>query len=195
VETVLLHQPRRLLRGRLDRDANYPCSTATTSPVENVFWPPGGAPHGSYRVTVTYRPGCGIEPAQAYRLTVLFGGEVVHQVDATLEPEDVVTVDLAYAGGTELAGGDGSGDVAPVAAVDDDPDNGLWDCASNPGHRVGFGDTAVDMARCFTFRYDVRPGASGARSSTCRSRPPPAACRTPTRPRWPVGHPSPTSAR
>ncbi|HSQ36974.1 MAG TPA: hypothetical protein VLS92_03670 [Acidimicrobiia bacterium] len=104
--------------GQLDVDANYPCSTATASPVENVFWPPGGAPRGSYRVTVTYRTGCGTEPAQSYELTVLFGGEVVRQVNATIEPGEEVAIDLAYAGGGRppgdevLSAGEGTGAAA-----------------------------------------------------------------------------------
>lgn len=119
-DTVTYANPAVASGGRLDRDANYPCSTATTSPVENVFWPPGGAPYGSYLVSVTYRTGCGIEPAQSYQLTVLFGGEVVKQVNATIEPEEVVTIDLGYAGGTELAGGEASlsaGEGARTAVI------------------------------------------------------------------------------
>jgi hypothetical protein len=41
-----------------------------------------------------------------------------------------------------------------VAAVDDDPENRLWNCAD----RVGFGDRTQDRARCFTFRYEVPEG-------------------------------------
>jgi len=61
-------------------------------------------------------------------------------------------------GARAALGGGEVGATAPVAAVDDDPDNRLWDCASNPGHRAGFGDTAEDMARCFTFRYAIPAG-------------------------------------
>ena len=105
--------------GQLDRDANYPCSTGTTSPVENVFWPPGGAPRGSYRVTVTYRTGCGTEPAQSYDLVVLFGGEVVRQVNDTIEPGEEIAIDLAYAGGGRPAGGEvlSAGEGTSAAAV------------------------------------------------------------------------------
>ena len=47
-----------------------------------------------------------------------------------------------------------TGAAAPVAAVDDDPENRLWNCAD----RVGFGDLTEDRVRCFTFRYDVPEG-------------------------------------
>ena len=95
---VSFSQPSIASGGQLDRDANYPCSSATTSPVENVFWPPGGAPAGPYRFTVTYRTGCGTEPAQAYELTIRFGGEVVQQVTSTIDPGQEISIDLTYEG-------------------------------------------------------------------------------------------------
>jgi len=39
--------------GMLDVDANPGCFTPTTMPLENVFWPVGGAPHGTYVVRST----------------------------------------------------------------------------------------------------------------------------------------------
>lgn len=95
---VSFSQPSIASGGQLDRDANYPCSSATTSPVENVFWPPGGAPAGTYRFTVTYRTGCGTEPAQGYELTIRFGGEVVRQVSATIDPGQEISIELDYEG-------------------------------------------------------------------------------------------------
>jgi len=62
--------------GELDRDANWPCDTGTSTPVENVFWPPGGAPAGHYRVTVTYRGGCGAPGPQPFELLIRLDGEV-----------------------------------------------------------------------------------------------------------------------
>jgi len=40
--------------GRLDVDANASGGALTSAPVENIFWPVGGAPPGVYEVTVTY---------------------------------------------------------------------------------------------------------------------------------------------
>ena len=42
-----------------------------------------------------------------------------------------------------------------VNAVDNDPDNKLWNCETN---RVAFGNTETDRSRCFSFRYQVPPG-------------------------------------
>jgi hypothetical protein len=91
--------------GQIDHDANFPCSTATEAPVENVFWPPGQAPRGSYRVAVTYQIGCGTDPAEAYELTVRFGDEVAQRVAATIDPSQVIVIDLVYEGPGSLPGG------------------------------------------------------------------------------------------
>jgi hypothetical protein len=45
-------------------------------------------------------------------------------------------------------------DYVVIQAVDDDPENLLWDCNVR---KVPFGDESVDMPRCFTFRYDPPP--------------------------------------
>lgn len=42
-----------------------------------------------------------------------------------------------------------------VNAVDNDPENKLWNCETN---RIPFGNEEVDRSRCFTFRYEVPPG-------------------------------------
>lgn len=55
--------------GQLDVDANASCSGATSSPVENIFWPAGRAPTGTYRVVVSYYAACP-EPAVASTFTV-----------------------------------------------------------------------------------------------------------------------------
>lgn len=47
-----------------------------------------------------------------------------------------------------------------IDAVDDDPDNKLWNCETN---HVPFGNQETDRSRCFTFRYTVPPeGISSA---------------------------------
>jgi hypothetical protein len=53
------------------------------------------------------------------------------------------------------------GDRMVINAVDNDPQNRLWNCSSN---RVPFGRDGYDLSRCFTFNYRVPPG--GIRSAT-----------------------------
>jgi hypothetical protein len=78
--------------GQLDVDSNADCATATTSPVENVFWPTGQAPDGQYRLTVTYYDVCGADTGpQAYELTFKVAG-----ADAEITPAAVRRLDGGY---------------------------------------------------------------------------------------------------
>ena len=78
--------------GELDRDANFPCDTATEDPVENIFWPEGRAPSGGYEALVTYRGGCGDLGEQRYQLIVRVDGRVVQNVDGRITVEEVDSV-------------------------------------------------------------------------------------------------------
>lgn len=55
--------------GKLDVDANAGCNGTTSSPRENVFWPTGAAPIGTYNVSVVYYEGC-TEPAGPSTFTI-----------------------------------------------------------------------------------------------------------------------------
>lgn len=88
--------------GSLDVDSNGGCSSPTTSPVENVFWPTGAAPTGVYTATVTYYGAC------------LPGG------DGTQQFELVFRLDGAEVALTPVAHGGEAYSVA-FAVVDDRP--------------------------------------------------------------------------
>jgi hypothetical protein len=62
--------------GRLDVDANANCEeNVTTSPVENIFWPPGQAPRGEYKVFVHYYARCsGASSTESFTVRVLVDG-------------------------------------------------------------------------------------------------------------------------
>jgi len=65
--------------GQIDRDANYPCSSGSTSPVENVFWPTGRAPRGTYRISVNYYSTCGLAPDSVqFHIIVRVNGQVIY---------------------------------------------------------------------------------------------------------------------
>ncbi|MGF1513162.1 MAG: hypothetical protein ACFB5Z_05635 [Elainellaceae cyanobacterium] len=61
--------------GQLDVDANANCEGLTQTPVENVFWLPGEAPQGDYRVVIGLFARCtpGTEPIP-FDLTLLVQG-------------------------------------------------------------------------------------------------------------------------
>src|SRR4051794_39530566 len=48
--------------------------------------------------------------------------------------------------------------AAVIQAIDNDPNDKLWDCVSNPAHRAFFGDKNENLARCFTFHCDAPAG-------------------------------------
>lgn len=62
--------------GQLDHDANAGCGEQNPSPVENIYWPPNGAPAGTYLVQVVTWSACGTL-SQPWRLTVRVRGVVV----------------------------------------------------------------------------------------------------------------------
>lgn len=53
--------PRSPSGGQLDVDANGFCQTQSFTPVENIFWPNGGAPNGEYLAYVTLAIPCSLE--------------------------------------------------------------------------------------------------------------------------------------
>ncbi len=57
-QTVFFRQPKSPSGGELDVDSNADCVNTNTSPVENVFWPTGGAPTGRYQVQVVLYRAC-----------------------------------------------------------------------------------------------------------------------------------------
>jgi hypothetical protein len=73
--------------GELDVDSNVSCPSDASSGVENVFWPPGGAPSGTYTVTVTGFAGsvdsdaCG---GGDYELTISVTGEDDQEISDTV---------------------------------------------------------------------------------------------------------------
>lgn len=60
--------------GELDVDANAACAGTTPNPVENIFWPTGGAPQGQYRIDVNLFSRCGGSGPVSFSLTVLIQG-------------------------------------------------------------------------------------------------------------------------
>lgn len=88
-EQIYFDEPTSTSGGELDVDANYPCSAPlTSSPLENVYWPWGGAPEGEYRVYVVYFSDCTNEGTVDYRVTVRVDGDVLDTYSGQLSPGD-----------------------------------------------------------------------------------------------------------
>jgi len=80
--------------GELDVDSNGGCGQVSSTPVENVFWPEGESPEGTYDVVVAYYAECdGGTGPQEFELVARVDGEVVDEVSGILDgPDDQETV-------------------------------------------------------------------------------------------------------
>jgi hypothetical protein len=74
-EEIYFASPTSSSSGELDVDANALCTG--DPPVENVFWPTGGAPTGSYQVAVVLYGLCDATGAANYEVTIRVDGQVV----------------------------------------------------------------------------------------------------------------------
>ncbi len=76
-EEIYYSDPAAESGGQLDHDANAGCngSADDENPVENIFWPTGGAPRGSYKVWVHVYGAC--DAPLNWHLTVRRNGTVI----------------------------------------------------------------------------------------------------------------------
>jgi len=72
--------------GVLDVDANADCQILTSRPVENIYWPPGDAPIGSYTVQANYYRQCENTASVPYHVRLKVDGEVM-EFDGVLSAE------------------------------------------------------------------------------------------------------------
>ncbi len=70
--------------GVLDLDSNAACMSQALHPTENIFWPLGHAPHGSYEFWVVLYSDCAASPTPEYTLQVIEGGTVVREIEGTI---------------------------------------------------------------------------------------------------------------
>lgn len=71
-ERIFFGHRASFCRGFLDVDMNV--APQTMEPVENVFWPPGGAPRGVYQVYVHHFSNHGARDPTPFRIRILVGG-------------------------------------------------------------------------------------------------------------------------
>jgi|YNPNPStandDraft_1061719.scaffolds.fasta_scaffold41336_2 Uncharacterized protein conserved in bacteria len=75
--TVIFYDhPTSASGGELDVDANPGCQNLTSQPVENIYWPPDGAPEGEYIVAVNYFQQCSYDAVTPFTVRVLVDGQV-----------------------------------------------------------------------------------------------------------------------
>src|SRR5262245_33157730 len=73
---IYYSQRRSPSGGVLDVDRNAACNQVVKDPVENIYWPAGGAPNGNYRVYVNYFQRCpGANDETPYKVNILVGSQ------------------------------------------------------------------------------------------------------------------------
>jgi uncharacterized protein YlaN (UPF0358 family) len=75
-EEIYFSHQRSQSGGELDVDANAACRTQYYTPVENIYWPTGGAPYGTYVVSVVNYRDCGATGYTSYEVIVRLDGRV-----------------------------------------------------------------------------------------------------------------------
>jgi hypothetical protein len=85
--------------GQLDVDANAACGTAAAAPTENVFWPAGGAPLGTYLAGVSLYDACGGGTPVAWTLTITVDGQVWVLSGSAATPQADVVADATIVRG------------------------------------------------------------------------------------------------
>jgi hypothetical protein len=86
-ERIWFDNPQSASGGILDVDANGNCE-GLSQPVENIYWPAGEAPNGSYEVSVTYYQACGNPAPVDYEVTITLDGDAVDVIDAQITNVD-----------------------------------------------------------------------------------------------------------
>ena len=83
-EVIYYGNPQSATGGKLDVDSNAGCSSESPSPTENIFWPVGQAPHGTYEVWADRYSSCSASPTPAYTLRIFVGDTVVQTINGTI---------------------------------------------------------------------------------------------------------------
>ncbi|PDW04315.1 FHA domain-containing protein [Candidatus Viridilinea mediisalina] len=73
-ETIFYGNPRSASGGTLDRD--NACANMVVGRPENIFWPSGSAPRGSYTISVNYYSGCGRSDTVPFTVRAVVQGQV-----------------------------------------------------------------------------------------------------------------------
>ena len=83
-ETIYYSHTSSATNGQLDVDSNAGCSNPSSSPTENVFWPEGSAPHGTYQFYARRYSACSATSTPSFTLRVFEGETVVRTINSTI---------------------------------------------------------------------------------------------------------------
>jgi hypothetical protein len=168
-DTVAYYSRTSPSGGELDFDV-IPCGNPDQARVENIFWPEGQAPAGTYTVRVTYFSTCEDPGPQSFNLQVLADG--VLQIDETsrlADSSDTQEWTFTVGGSAAPAASSGDADVTPdqvlASAETDLRSCGLFptsieaeDAGGGWWYAYGEADFQSGESIAFNFRYDPGSG-------------------------------------
>lgn len=82
--------------GQLDVDANAGCSGPDPDPTENIFWPEGMAPAGTYQFWADLWSPCGASETPAVTLYVIRAGVIDRTINTSISGGQTATYDYQY---------------------------------------------------------------------------------------------------
>ena len=86
-EQIYWDHTQSATQGQLDVDSNFPCSDTSPSPTENIFWPEGKAPHGTFTFWVDHYDSCDGSTTASFTLRVFEGEVVVRTINGTISED------------------------------------------------------------------------------------------------------------
>ncbi len=153
--------------GELDFDV-IPCSDPDQARVENIFWPEGQAPAGTYTVRVTYFSTCEDPGPQSFNVQVLADGVLqVEETSQLAESGDTQEWTFTVGGSAAPAPSSDAGDVG-VDQILTSAGESLRACGVFPdsleveeagdGWWYVFGDASLQSGESFAYNFRYNPG-------------------------------------
>jgi len=82
--------------GTLDVDANAACWEQSPDPTENIFWPEGMAPSGTYQFWADLYSACGASETPAVTLYVIRAGVIDQTINTSISGGQTATYEYQY---------------------------------------------------------------------------------------------------
>jgi len=115
-QRVFFQNKRVASGGQLDVDSNANCQDTITNPVENIFWPPSGAPPGNYVVKVNLYQRCATQSgAIPFRLRLLVQGREQNITESVDDSKSDFEIPFTLGVGATPAQPASPGNAAPAA--------------------------------------------------------------------------------
>lgn len=86
-EAIFFEHRTSATGGQLDIDANAYCQSCVSNPVENIYWPSGRAPLGTYAIFALNSLLCQASAPVSFSLQILRGGSVIQTYTGSLAAE------------------------------------------------------------------------------------------------------------